>query len=96
MEGENPMVMEEKKGVSSFTYLIGGFAVGAVCGLLLAPKKGSELREDIGNWGRETKERGRELYSRARRYIPHRDRRQSEAGEKGYVRESEKVGQAES
>lgn len=70
--GDKPMIQEEKKGVSSFAYLMGGFALGAVCGLLLAPKKGSELIEDLTDWGRDTKERGQELYSRAKEYIPHR------------------------
>ena len=75
MGGDEPMRQEEEKGASTFVYLLGGFALGAVCGLLFAPKKGSELIEDISEWGRGTKERGQELYSRAKEYIPHRAQR---------------------
>lgn len=69
------MIQQEKKAASSFAYLFGGFALGAVCGLLLAPKKGSELIDDISDWGREKRERGQELYAKAKEYIPHRARR---------------------
>jgi len=92
--GGGNVIKEEEKVTSSFAFLIGGFALGAVCGLLFAPKKGSELIEDIGDWGRETKEKSKELYSRAKEYIPHRDRRSvpesiaaaREAGERAYGR----------
>jgi gas vesicle protein len=85
------MNQEEEKS-SSIGFLIGGFVLGTVCGLLLAPKKGSELIEDIGDWGRDTREKGRELYSRAKDYIPHRVKRSAadavnaarEAGEQAY------------
>ncbi|MCR4296477.1 MAG: YtxH domain-containing protein [Elusimicrobia bacterium] len=97
MGGVKAMRDEEKK-TSSFAYLIGGLVVGAVVGLLFAPKKGSELIEDIGDWGRDTKERGRELYSRAKEYIPHRARSvpesiraAREAGEKAYDRVKDKA-----
>jgi gas vesicle protein len=89
--GEETMNREEEN-TSSFGYLLGGFVLGAVCGLLFAPKKGSELIEDIGDWGRDTREKGRELYSRAKDYIPHRVKRSAadavnaarEAGEQAY------------
>lgn len=69
------MEQGKKTGSHSLAYMIGGFAVGAACGLLLAPKKGSELVEDIGRWGRSAKKRGQELTSRAKEYIPHREKR---------------------
>ncbi len=101
MGGVKSMRDEEK--TSSFAYLLGGIVIGAVAGLLFAPKKGSELIEDIGDWGRDTKERGRELYSRAKEYIPHRSRSvpesiraAREAGEKAYDRVKEKVERYES
>ena len=92
MGGDKPMNQREEEVTSSFTYLIGGFVLGAVVGLLLAPKKGSELIEDIGDWGRDTSERGRELYAKAKDYIPHRVKRTAseavnaarEAGEQAY------------
>jgi gas vesicle protein len=69
------MSQEKEEKSSSFAYLIGGFALGTVVGLLLAPKKGTELLEDIEDWGRDTRERGRDLYARAKEYIPHRVKR---------------------
>lgn len=68
--GENKMITKEKS--ASFSYLIGGLVAGAVCGLLFAPKKGSDLREDILDWGNDKKERGQEMLARAKEYIPHR------------------------
>lgn len=104
MGGDKPMKMEEEKGASSFVYLLGGFALGTVCGLLFAPKKGSELIEDIGEWGRDTKEKSQELYSRAKKYIPHRVKRDiaegvgaaREAGEEAYSRVKGKIDEFES
>ncbi|UPT74702.1 MAG: YtxH domain-containing protein [Elusimicrobiota bacterium] len=72
---EENIMKQREESSSSFAWLIGGFALGAACGLLLAPKKGSELIEDIEDWGREQGERGRDLYAKAKEYIPHRTRR---------------------
>lgn len=69
------MSNEEKKGSSALAYMAGGFALGAICGLLLAPKKGSELIEDISDWGRDTKKKSQDLLARAKEYIPHREKR---------------------
>ncbi len=74
MGGAKPMKQEEESS-SSFAYLFGGIVIGAVCGLLFAPKKGSELIEDINEWGHDTKERGQEMYSKVKEYIPHRVKR---------------------
>lgn len=98
--GDKPMKQEQEKAAFSFGYLIGGFALGAVCGLLFAPKKGSELMSDITDWGRDTKEAGHELYSRAKEYIPHRVKRSvvgagREAGEQ-YGKVKDKIDEFES
>ncbi len=69
------MSHEEKKGSSALAYMAGGFALGAICGLLLAPKKGTELIEDISDWGRDTKKKSQDLLARAKEYIPHREKR---------------------
>lgn len=48
--------MESQKKVPGYAYFLGGAALGAVIGLLFAPKKGSELRSDIKDWSRKRKE----------------------------------------
>ncbi|MBI2387820.1 MAG: YtxH domain-containing protein [Elusimicrobia bacterium] len=71
------MSHEEKKGSSAFAYMVGGFALGAVCGLLLAPKKGTELISDIGDWSRDTRKKSQDLLARAKEYLPHREKREA-------------------
>ncbi|CAN5642046.1 hypothetical protein BH24ACT21_BH24ACT21_00330 [soil metagenome] len=43
------------------TFLLGG-AIGALAGVLLAPRSGRELRSNITNRAEEARERGRETY----------------------------------
>ena len=43
------------------TFLLGG-AVGALAGILLAPRSGQEVRSNIANRAGEARERGRETY----------------------------------
>lgn len=69
------MSNQEKKESSVLMYMVGGFALGTICGLLLAPKKGTELIEDISDWGRDTKKKSQDLIARAKEYIPHREKR---------------------
>ena len=46
------------------TFLLGG-AIGALAGVLLAPRSGRELRSNITNRAGEARERGRETYFEA-------------------------------
>jgi gas vesicle protein len=65
-ENEN----ENVKTTSIVPFVLGGFALGAVCGVLFAPKKGSELRADMKDWGRKRKLEGAELYDRVKHLLP--------------------------
>lgn len=46
------------------TFLLGG-AIGALAGVLLAPRSGREMRSNIANRAGEARERGRETYFEA-------------------------------
>lgn len=62
--------MKKKGAISSGLYFLGGVAVGAAAGLLLAPKKGSETREDISAWGRRSREKTRSMLTRIKGALP--------------------------
>lgn len=66
------MNTEKRQSVPAAAYALGGAVVGATLALLFAPKKGSELREDIGEFGRTANRKGHELYARAKDMIPDR------------------------
>ena len=67
------MTHEKAKNTSSwFWYMIGGAAVGAALGMLFAPKKGSELREDINELGRQGREKGRTMMDNLEAMVPFR------------------------
>lgn len=51
----------EEKPVSGFWYLLGGAAIGTIAGILLAPKAGSETREELSEWRHGARERARQL-----------------------------------
>ncbi len=60
------MDIKEDKPLAGAWYLLGGLAVGTAVGLLIAPKKGSESREEIEAWGRRNGERAKSLLARIR------------------------------
>ena len=66
--------VNEKSSASGLWYVLGGVAIGTALGLLLAPKKGSELREDIGRWGRKGREKSWTLMGRLGAMLPFRVR----------------------
>jgi gas vesicle protein len=53
--------MAEESKINGLAWFVAGLGVGALVGILYAPKKGSELREDLVNGAREGTE-----YLRAR------------------------------
>ena len=51
-------------------FFVAGVALGAACGVLLAPKSGKETREDLGDWLKERREKGSELLAKIKEEIP--------------------------
>ncbi len=74
--------MENKNNgglVSNIGYFAIGAGIGAVLGVLYAPKAGSEARDDISSWLREKRSLGRHEYramrealEKGRRTVMHR------------------------
>ena len=61
---------QEKSRDSGLWYLIGGVAIGTVLGVLIAPKKGTETREDIGDWLRNGREKERSMMAKLSAMVP--------------------------
>ncbi|MDD5303875.1 MAG: YtxH domain-containing protein [Elusimicrobia bacterium] len=62
----------EKSRVSPLWYALGGAAIGVVLGVLYAPMKGSELRLDIAEWRRKTRDKKEALMRKLSAMIPFR------------------------
>ena len=56
------MEQDKRKLVTYAGYFISGAAVGAVLGVLFAPKAGKETREDMTRWLKEKREKSRVEY----------------------------------
>lgn len=62
--------MSIERRESGTWHLLVGAAIGVALGLLFAPKVGKETREELGEWGRRNRERGRALLARINAMIP--------------------------
>ena len=56
------MVQDTRKMATYAGYFISGAAIGAVLGVIFAPKAGKETREDVSRWLKEKREKGRVEY----------------------------------
>jgi len=63
---------EEVESKSILPWLITGVLVGAAVGVLFAPKIGSELREDIGDYIARARRNSRGFWGRVSEKIPTR------------------------
>ena len=61
-------------------YFLGGLAAGTAAGLLLAPKDGDEMREDIGEWVRRNRKRTQSWFSSIGVALPMRARTSAHIG----------------
>ena len=82
-------IQEEKSSSKGGWYLLGGLIVGAVAGVLLAPKSGAETREDLEDLRRRGAEGARSLMARISDAIPSRVKTAAAFGAvKGGVKEA--------
>lgn len=65
---------EEKSGINRLVMLIIGMGVGAVLGVLYAPKAGVETREDLSELRRRNRGKVREILSNINEKIPGKSR----------------------
>jgi len=65
--------MSEEKQSSGFSWFLAGLGIGALVGVLYAPKAGKETREDLASGAREgseyLKQRGREAADQVSTYV---------------------------
>ena len=60
----------EKSQTSELWYLMSGVAIGTVLGILFAPKKGSETRDDLSDWARVGSAKSRGLMAELSARLP--------------------------
>lgn len=74
--------MTEEKQSSGFSWFLAGLGLGALLGVLYAPKPGRETREDLANSARDRaeylKQRSRETVDQVNTYV---DRGKAQVGE---------------
>jgi gas vesicle protein len=57
-------IMAEENRGKDLLLLAAGAAAGALLGILFAPQSGKETREDIKDWLKERREKGKELVAK--------------------------------
>lgn len=99
--------MSEGNGGSRFTYFLAGITIGAIAGLLLAPRSGGETRELLGRKadesrdfvagkGRELRQQAEDLVDRAKDLVNQQKEQLSAALEAGKQAYQEEKGKAQS
>jgi gas vesicle protein len=63
---------KEEESSSTFLWMVTGVAIGAVLGVLYAPKAGSELRESLGDYAGDVSEKAKDLVDQIGDKIPKR------------------------
>jgi len=89
--------MDQNNKLASLGYFWAGLGLGAIAGILLAPKSGAETRDDVARKMQESKDyaqrKARELQARAEdlvetgRQAPERIAAAFDAGREAYQRE---------
>ncbi len=62
--------MADNKLLRALRYFLGGVALGAVVGVLYAPKSGKETRLEVKDWLKQKREESRKLAAKFRDTIP--------------------------
>jgi len=81
-KGETDMAEAEDNKINGFAWFLAGLGIGALAGILYAPKSGRETRDDLANSAREGTEylrnRGREMREQVGQMV---DRGKEQVGE---------------
>jgi gas vesicle protein len=87
------MAENENSGTSGLGWFLAGLGIGALVGVLYAPKAGKETREDIVNGAIEAKEKAAELVEQGKQYVEQGKQIASEYVEQGKQKAAEIVEQ---
>ena len=84
---------DNESGTSGLGWFLAGLGIGALVGVLYAPKAGKETREDIVNGAIEAKEKAAELVEQGKQYVEQGKQIASEYVEQGKQKAAEIVEQ---
>lgn len=77
-------IESSSKSYGTFTLFLTGIALGAVAGVLFAPRKGEETRQKLGEWLKEKRQASREALLERKAQVTSA----LEAGKKAYQEKS--------